>query len=101
MLPPSFIEYALRGGAAGVFVTGCRDGGCAYRLGNRWTGQRLSGAREPHFRGGAEHKRLCVAWADRGEETQLGVTLARFRQGLAPSPGRNRIARPQRMTTHD
>ena len=24
MLPPSFVEYALRGGAAGVLVTGCR-----------------------------------------------------------------------------
>ncbi|HEY8710478.1 MAG TPA: cytochrome b N-terminal domain-containing protein, partial [Burkholderiaceae bacterium] len=37
MLPPSFVEYALRGGATGVVVTGCRDGDCAFRFGQRWT----------------------------------------------------------------
>src|SRR5690606_30394218 len=37
MLPPSFVEYALRSGADGVLVTGCREGSCAYRLGTRWT----------------------------------------------------------------
>lgn len=25
MLPPSFVEYALRGGADGVMVVGCRE----------------------------------------------------------------------------
>ena len=50
MLPPSFVEYALRGGAAGVLVTGCRAGGCEFRLGNRWTADRLAGMREPHLR---------------------------------------------------
>ena len=43
-LPPSFVEYALRAGADGVLVTGCRDGDCTYRLGNRWTAERLAGA---------------------------------------------------------
>ncbi|HNF92707.1 MAG TPA: cytochrome b N-terminal domain-containing protein, partial [Accumulibacter sp.] len=28
MLPPAFVEYALRGGADGVFVSTCRHGGC-------------------------------------------------------------------------
>ncbi len=50
MLPPSFVEYALRDGAAAVLVSGCREGGCEFRLGQRWTAQRLSGAREPHLR---------------------------------------------------
>jgi hypothetical protein len=50
-LPPSFVEYALRDGAAGVLVASCSDtGGCAFRLGARWTAERLAGAREPHLR---------------------------------------------------
>jgi len=100
MLPPSFIEYALRGGAAGVLVTGCRQGGCAYRLGNGWTEERLSGTREPHLRGSVDRSRLCVAWADRGEESKLAATLAEFRQVLAARPGHAQIAPPKRMTAH-
>ena len=46
-LPPSFIDYALRAGADGVLVTGCRDGDCTYRLGNQWVAARLAGTREP------------------------------------------------------
>ncbi len=81
MLPPSFVEYALRGGAAGVLVTGCRAGGCAYRLGKRWTEERLSGVREPHLRG-APGDTVRMAWADRGDEVSLAATLADFRQAL-------------------
>ena len=33
MLPPSFVEYALRTGADGVMIASCRHGGCEYRLG--------------------------------------------------------------------
>jgi hypothetical protein len=50
MLPPSFIEYALRSGADGVVVTGCRDGGCEFRLGMEWTRERLTRNREPELR---------------------------------------------------
>lgn len=50
LLPPSFIEYALRAGAAGVIVSGCAEGACEFRLGNEWTAQRLRGEREPHLR---------------------------------------------------
>ncbi|MBK9360850.1 MAG: hydrogenase iron-sulfur subunit [Rubrivivax sp.] len=32
-LPPSFVEYALRDGAAGVLVASRREGGCAFRAG--------------------------------------------------------------------
>ncbi len=83
MLPPSFVEYALRGGAAGVLVTGCRAGGCAFRLGNRWTEERLAGMREPHLRASPPGKALRIAWADRGEEAELAVVLDDLRQALA------------------
>ena len=91
MLPPSFVEYALRGGAAGVLVTGCR--GCAFRLGKRWTEERLSGVREPHLRGSLTDA-VRIAWADRGDGLDLAATLMDFRQaltlerrnGMAPMP---------------
>lgn len=86
MLPPSFVEYALREGAAGVLVTGCRENGCAFRLGNRWTEQRLLGLREPHLRANVALERLCIAWADPGDEAELLATLKDFRRRLALLP---------------
>jgi coenzyme F420-reducing hydrogenase delta subunit/ferredoxin len=86
MLPPAFVEYALREGAAGVLVTGCRENGCAFRLGSRWTEERLLGLREPHLRAGVPRERLCIAWADRGEETDLLDTLTDFRRRLRALP---------------
>jgi ferredoxin len=41
MLPPAFIGYALRAGARGVVICVCEEGDCAYRLGDRWTVQRI------------------------------------------------------------
>ena len=106
MLPPAFVEYALRRGAAGVLVTGCRAGGCAFRLGNRWTGERFAGMREPHLRAASPGKALRVAWADRGEEAALAVVLDDLRQALAEEllhntdPSVNTIASSTRMPAH-
>ena len=68
MLPPSFVEYALRGGADGVLVAGCREGGCEFRLGQRWTAERLQGEREPHLRTTVAPDRWHTVWADAGDE---------------------------------
>lgn len=73
-LPPSFVEYALRHGASEVLVAGCREGGCAFRLGQRWTAERLRGAREPHLRAGVP-ARWRTVWADAGEEARLRAAL--------------------------
>ncbi|MGP1680237.1 MAG: hydrogenase iron-sulfur subunit, partial [Burkholderiales bacterium] len=110
MLPPAFVEYALRGGAAGVLVTGCRAGGCAFRLGNRWIEERLAGMREPHLRASQPGKALRIAWADRGEEAELAVALDDLRQALAAghlhnmdsiaNPIAEPIDPPARMTVH-
>lgn len=80
MLPPSFVEYALRRGATGVVVTGCRENGCEFRLGNQWTGERLRGARQPRLRSRVPRERLRVAWADRGEEESLHAALRELRK---------------------
>ena len=86
MLPPAFVEYALRAGAAGVMVTGCRENGCAFRLGSTWSEQRLLGAREPNLRSSVAGDQFHVVWADRGEEAGLLRALAAFRQRLAARP---------------
>ncbi len=85
-LPPSFVEYALRDGADGVVVSGCTEGGCIYRLGQRWTAQRLEGHREPHLRASAPRERLAVAWADAGDEASVARALQSLRQNLAKPP---------------
>lgn len=49
MLPPAFIEYALRHGARNVRAIGCAPE-CAYRLGMALSDARFAGRREPHLR---------------------------------------------------
>jgi quinol-cytochrome oxidoreductase complex cytochrome b subunit/coenzyme F420-reducing hydrogenase delta subunit len=80
-LPPSFVEYALRGGADGVLIAGCERGGCRYRLGDAWTEERLAGRREPHLRANVPAERVRAAWtADAGT---LARELESFRASLA------------------
>ena len=49
MLPPAFVEYALRNGAASVKAVGC-EGECTYRLGMELCDARFAHTREPHLR---------------------------------------------------
>ena len=80
MLPPSFVEYALRAGATGVLVTGCSEGTCAFRLGTRWTKERIGGAREPHLRASVPRDRIATAWLAPGDDQALATALADFRR---------------------
>lgn len=81
-LPPSFVEYALRDGAAGVLVASCRDGGCAFRLGARWTAERLAGRREPHLRSSVPAACWLQVQADAGEPAVLPQALQVLRGKL-------------------
>jgi quinol-cytochrome oxidoreductase complex cytochrome b subunit/coenzyme F420-reducing hydrogenase delta subunit/NAD-dependent dihydropyrimidine dehydrogenase PreA subunit len=92
MLPPSFVEYALRDGAAGVLVSACRAGGCEFRLGQRWAEARLGGIREPHLRGSVSHERVATAWADPGDESALRAAVNEFRARLRAAPGNPSLA---------
>ena len=88
-LPPSFVEYALREGAAGVVVAACREGGCEFRLGERWTAERLSGQREPHLREVARGERVELVFAGPGDEAGLAAAVQRLRervQAIAVEP---------------
>lgn len=71
MLPPSFIEYALRAGADGALLVTCRDGECLYRLGAELTAQRLAGERQPILRRSVPRERLRMVAAAAGEEAKL------------------------------
>jgi coenzyme F420-reducing hydrogenase delta subunit/ferredoxin len=90
MLPPSFIEYAVRNGIDGVLITGCRDGDCAYRFGNRWTEERLRGVREPHLRSTVPAERVRVAWCGPFDGAALRRDVGAFHDALraqsAPRP---------------
>jgi coenzyme F420-reducing hydrogenase delta subunit/ferredoxin len=101
MLPPSFIEYALRAGAAGVLITGCANGECEFRFGSRWTEERIARVRAPHLRANVPGPRVRIAWAGLGEEQTLRSELAQFRRSLASAtagtPQRARSAK--RMST--
>lgn len=79
ILPPSFVEYALRGGADGVLLTGCRSGGCDFRLGDRWTTERLSGQREPRLRSKVPLARLQRVFASANDNQMLADALHEFR----------------------
>lgn len=85
-LPPSFVEYALRDGAAGVLVAACREGGCEFRLGERWTAERLAGRREPHLRTHVPPERVELVFAGPGDETLLTTALQRLRHRVQALP---------------
>jgi quinol-cytochrome oxidoreductase complex cytochrome b subunit/coenzyme F420-reducing hydrogenase delta subunit/NAD-dependent dihydropyrimidine dehydrogenase PreA subunit len=92
MLPPSFVEYALRDGAAGVLVSACRAGGCEFQLGQRWTEQRLAGTREPHLRASVPRERVVTAWADHGDESALRAAVDQLRMRLRAAPAGTSLA---------
>ncbi|HMW18116.1 MAG TPA: cytochrome b N-terminal domain-containing protein [Accumulibacter sp.] len=81
-LPPSFIEYALRGGADGVMLGACRAGGCEFRLGERWLADRLSGKRPPPLRNRIPVERWQTVYAGPHDRAELLTAVAGFRSGL-------------------
>ena len=98
-MPPSVVEYALRDGAAGVVVSGCTEGGCAFRLGQRWTAGRLQGTREPHLRRTVPAQAWTTAWADAGEAARVQTALEALRRQLAASLAAQTTNHPPRPGT--
>ena len=83
MLPPSFIDYVLsRKLADGVFLTGCRDGDCTFRLGIKWTGERIGGQRDPRLRKRVNQQRIGKYWAGLTRRKEFFRQLKEFRQHL-------------------
>ena len=91
MLPPSFIEYALRMGASGAVVAGCREADCEFRLGDQWVKERILGAREPYLRASVPRERIALSWSGR-DMLDVSATISMLRaqvstlDGVHPSP---------------
>ena len=98
MLPPSFFDFVLaRRHAEGVLLAGCRSGECHFRLGDRYTEERIAGQRDPALRERVVRDRIGVSW--RGAADQVGrlADIAAFRAHLAqgaPTPGSRVVWRP-------
>lgn len=77
------VERALRRGAQGVLLVGCGpDPAC--RTGDRWTADRLAGAREPALRTGrVDPARVRHVRYDRTEAKAFFRAAAAFREGRA------------------
>lgn len=87
MLPPSFIEYALRLGADGALVSGCRAADCEYRLGDRLVRHRFDGVREPRLRAAAPRERIAMAWTGNdAERTRQAVLALRAKVAMLARP---------------
>ena len=82
MLPPTLVEYALKKGADGVMVTGCRHNDCFYRFGNRWTRMRFEGVRKPILRGRADRNRIRVHGGSETDKKEIEKDLNAFRAEL-------------------
>lgn len=68
-LPPAFVDYALRQGAAGVLLAACAD--CEFRHGEQIARERLLGLREPRLRARVPASRWRLLRAAPGEEARL------------------------------
>jgi ferredoxin/coenzyme F420-reducing hydrogenase delta subunit len=94
-LPLSFVEFALRGGADGVVVAGCARDACYFRLGDRWTAERLTGSREPHLRTSVPRESVRTVWTT--DADRLAREVAELRTELAsPLARRATLALPPR-----
>ena len=82
MLPATLVEYALKHGADGVMVTGCRDNDCFYRFGNKWLRKRFAGERKPSLRARADRKRIRVHGGAEPDKNKVARDLSAFRAEL-------------------
>lgn len=78
-LPPSFVEFALRHGAAGVVVVACGEDACAFRFGARTARERLEGVREPRLRATVRPADVTFVTANRGDEAVVRDAIERLR----------------------
>ena len=64
-LPPSFADWALsRGLADGIVLSACAHNDCQYRLGAKWTEQRINRSRDPMLRKRVDVEKLALLWTE-------------------------------------
>ena len=83
MLPLSFVDFVLSKKLAdGVFLTGCREGDCSFRLGIKWTDARMAGERDPRMRQRVNQERIGKYWAGLTRSKEFFKELTAFRMRL-------------------
>jgi ferredoxin/coenzyme F420-reducing hydrogenase delta subunit len=87
MLPPTMVEYALKHGARGVLIAGCREGDCFYRFGNQWTRNRFAGERNPILRARVDRRRVLIDGGAPVDGPGLARRLESFRSELRTLEG--------------
>ena len=76
MVPPSFLDFILtRRHAERVIVAGCRSAECHFRLGDRWTRERIVGERDPALRQRVPRDAIHLSWRGPGERAARRADL--------------------------
>ncbi len=83
MMPASLAEYALKNGADGVVISGCRAGDCYYRFGNQWMELRLRGERPPSLRSKVDRSRIKILGGAVTDGKKLHQQFTLFQESLA------------------
>jgi len=83
-LPPSFADWALsRELTDGVVLSACAQSDCQYRLGAKWTEQRIDRTRDPMLRKRVDVKKLALLWTEPWTDyPNTGNAIAAFRDTL-------------------
>ena len=102
LIPASgFYEWQPRTGADGVMIASCRHGGCEYRLGERWTIERLTRQREPQLRGKVPAERIAAVFVSANDGKALADAASEFRFRLRALPATGTKLQPYiRRTAH-
>lgn len=88
MVPPPFLDFILtRRHAERVIIAGCRSGECHFRLGDRWTQERIAGTRDPMLRRRVPREAIHLSWRGPGERTARLADIVRAGSG-EPLSGR-------------
>ena len=96
------IDYVLsRDLADGVVITGCREGECNYRLGPRWTEERIEGARDPRLRSRVPRARIARIWAAPTDRQRFETALRAFQSGLDRLPVDTPAGNPAAAATEE
>lgn len=82
-LPPAFIDFVInRRHADGVFLLGCREHDCHFRLGDQWTNERLAGTRDPYLRARVPRERVVTCWGGQVTQAEIMGEISAFRARL-------------------
>jgi len=80
MMPPSFVDYAFKQKADGVYISGCRSGDCYYRLGNHWMEDRIKGDRLPVLHKKVDKDRIKISGAAITDKKLFLSEIADFKE---------------------